>query len=70
LLEGISKTRFWFNIEPTLNFPALRDFPSDFILFVGHNPEVRLRRIEGFERGSNKGIGPKDIFETASIRVC
>ncbi|MDH3798760.1 MAG: hypothetical protein OES70_08970, partial [Desulfobacterales bacterium] len=28
--------------------PALRDFPSDLILLVGHKPEVRLRRIEGF----------------------
>jgi len=47
--EGISKIRFWVNIAARPSFPALRDFPSDVFLVVGHKPEVRLRRIEEFE---------------------
>ena len=46
--------------------PALRDFPFDLIRVVGHKPEVRLRRIEDLKRGTNKDIGPKDIFELGS----
>ena len=33
--------------------PALRDFPSDPMQFVGRKPEVRLRRIEDLKRGTN-----------------
>jgi len=35
-----------------VRFPAWRDDPSDSNLFVGFKPEVRLRRIEGFEPGA------------------
>jgi hypothetical protein len=44
-LEAISKIGFWFKIAAGPSFPALRDGPSDSILFVGLKPEVRLRRI-------------------------
>jgi hypothetical protein len=82
-LEPISKTGFWFKIAAEPSFPAQRDFPPDQILFVGrpalrdspstlirlvgHKPLVRLRRIEDLKRGTNKDIGPKDIFEMSSI---
>ena len=49
LLEAISKTGFWFKIAAGRSFPALRDFPFDLKVSVGRKPEVRLRRIEGFE---------------------
>jgi hypothetical protein len=49
LLEAISKIGFWFKIAAGPSFPAERDFPPDPIRFVGRKPEVRLRRIEGFE---------------------
>jgi hypothetical protein len=63
--EAISKIGFWFKIAAGPSFPAARDFPPDQILFVGRKPEVRLRRIEDLKRGTNKDIGPKDIFEMA-----
>jgi hypothetical protein len=46
----------------------LLDFPPDPIIFVGRKPQVRLRRIEDLKRGTNKDIGPKDIFEMGSIK--
>ena len=39
LLDAISKNGFWFDIKADASFPAKRDFPPDFILFVGHKPE-------------------------------
>jgi hypothetical protein len=65
-LEAVSKIGFWFKISAGPGFPALLDSPSDLIIFVGHTPQVRLRRIEDLKRGTNKDIGPKDIFEMAS----
>jgi len=47
--ERISKIGFWFKIAAGPSFPALRDSPSDLMLLVGRKPQVRLRRIEGFE---------------------
>jgi hypothetical protein len=67
-LETISKIGFWFKIAAEPSFPALLDSPSDLILLVGRKPEVRLRRIEDLKRGTNKDIGPKDIFEMVSSR--
>jgi hypothetical protein len=52
LLEAISKIGFWFKIAAWPSF----------------KPEVRLRRIEDLKRGTNKDIGPKDIFEMASTQ--
>jgi hypothetical protein len=49
-----------------VRLPAERDFPPDPIIFVGRKPQVRLRRIEDLKRGTNKDIGPNDIFEMAS----
>jgi len=65
------------SIKADAKFPALRDDPSDPILFVGLKPEVRLRRIEGYEpiaQSRRKGGKPKDFFAMASLctfmRVC
>jgi hypothetical protein len=44
-LEAISKKGFWFKIAAAARFHAKPDSPSDLILFVGHKPEVHLRRI-------------------------
>jgi hypothetical protein len=48
--EPISKIGFWFKIAAGQRF----------------KPEVRLRWIEDLKRGTNKDIGPKDIFEVGS----
>jgi len=47
VLEAISKIGFWFKVAAGASF----------------KPQVRLRRIEDLKRGTNKDIGPKDIFE-------
>jgi hypothetical protein len=65
-LESISKIGFWLKIAAGPNFPAAQDFPSDRKISVGRKPQVRLRRIEDFKQGTNKDIGPKDIFEMGS----
>jgi hypothetical protein len=62
-LEPISKIGFWFKIPSSPkgfagtraagpSFPALLDSPHDY--------------VEDLKRGTNKDIGPKDIFEIGS----
>ena len=53
ILESISKIRFWFKVEAGLRF----------------KPEEYITYFEDLKRDSNKEIGPKDIFEFASIVV-
>jgi ZIP family zinc transporter len=36
----ISKIGFWFKIAAGPSFPALRGFPPDYILLVGHKPQA------------------------------
>jgi hypothetical protein len=61
-LEAISKIGFWFKIPSSpKGFAETRAAGPSF------KPQVRLRRIEDLKRGTNKDIGPKDIFEVASI---
>jgi hypothetical protein len=71
-LKAISKIGFWFKIRSSpsekrgfaetgaagTRFPAMRDFPSGQISFVGLRPLVRLRRIEDLKPGTNKETCP------------
>jgi hypothetical protein len=50
LLEAISKIGFWFKVAAGLLF----------------KPEEYFEYFEDLKRGTNKDIGPKDIFEIAS----
>jgi hypothetical protein len=65
-LEVISKIGFWFKIAAGPSFPAKRDFPPDQILLVDRKPQATLLVVENLKRGTNKDIGPKDIFEMIS----
>jgi hypothetical protein len=59
-LEAISKLGFWFKIPSSpKGFAGTRAAGPSF------KPQVRLRLIEDLKRGTNKDIGPKDIFERA-----
>ncbi len=53
ILEAISKIGFWFKVAAG---PSVK-------------PEEYHRYFEDFTRGTNKEIGPKDIFEIASIHL-
>jgi|GEM_PF-1833861 hypothetical protein len=65
-LEPFSKVGFWFKLAAGPSFPALRDFPSDQIFFVGRKPQAYCSYVEDLKRDTNKDIGPKDIFEIGS----
>ena len=61
VVEPISKIGFWFQI------PSSPDgFAGTGAAGPSFKPQVRLRRIEDLKQGTNKDMGPKDIFEMGS----
>jgi hypothetical protein len=66
LIRTYLKNRILVQNRGGAEFSSVVGLPAWSLIFVGHKPQVRLRRIEDLKRGINKDIGPKDIFEMGS----
>jgi hypothetical protein len=66
LIRAYLKNRIFIQDLGGAEFPSIAGFPFWSYPACGSQTGVRLRRIEDLKRGTNKDIGPKDIFEMGS----